>query len=45
VMESLEYLGEDKPIGLMLNQSKANRPGSYYGYGDYGYGSYGADGK
>jgi hypothetical protein len=34
---------DDKPIGLLLNQSKASAPGSYYGYGAYGYGEYGKD--
>ena len=41
VTEAISYVGEDKPIGLVLNQSKANAPGSYYGYGAYGYGEYG----
>ena len=41
VDESIQYIGEDRFVGLILNQSKANRPGSYYGYGDYGYGGYG----
>jgi receptor protein-tyrosine kinase len=40
VLEAIGYVGEDKPIGLVLNQSKATA-GSYYGYGAYGYGSYG----
>ena len=41
VLEAVGYIGEDKPIGLVLNQSKATAPGSYYGYGAYGYGEYG----
>jgi len=43
VLEAIGYIGEDKPIGLVLNQSKASKPGSYYGYGAYGYGGYGKD--
>ena len=43
VLEAIGYIGEDKPIGLVLNQSKASAPGSYYGYGAYGYGAYGTD--
>ena len=43
VLEAIGYIGEDKPIGLVLNQSKANAPGSYYGYGAYGYGGYGSN--
>jgi receptor protein-tyrosine kinase len=42
VLEAIGFLGEGKPIGLVLNQSKANAPGSYYGYGAYGYGAYGS---
>ncbi len=42
VTEAISYVGEDKPIGLVLNQSKANAPNSYYGYGAYGYGEYGS---
>ena len=41
VDEAVQYVAEEKFVGLILNQSKANRPGSYYGYGDYGYGGYG----
>ena len=41
VTEAIGYIGEDKPIGLILNQSKASGPGNYYGYGEYGYGAYG----
>jgi exopolysaccharide/PEP-CTERM locus tyrosine autokinase len=43
VLEAINYLDEEKPLGLMLNQSKGHAPGSYYGYGAYGYGIYGAD--
>jgi exopolysaccharide/PEP-CTERM locus tyrosine autokinase len=43
VMEAIGYVRDDKPIGLLLNQSKASAPGSYYGYGAYGYGEYGKD--
>jgi protein-tyrosine kinase len=43
VLEAIGYLAEDKPVGLVLNQSKAGRPGSYYGYGSYGYGAYGSE--
>jgi len=43
VQEAIGYLDDDKPLGLVLNQSKAGRPGSYYGYGAYGYGTYGAE--
>jgi len=43
VLEAIGYVGEDKPIGLILNQSKAAGPGGYYGYGAYGYGAYGVD--
>ena len=42
--EAIGYVGEDKPIGLILNQSTASGPGSYYGYGEYGYGGYGSEG-
>jgi exopolysaccharide/PEP-CTERM locus tyrosine autokinase len=43
VLEAIHYVDEEKPLGLMLNQSKGHAPGSYYGYGDYGYGDYGTD--
>ena len=43
VTEAIGYVGEEKPIGLVLNQSKATGPGNYYGYGEYGYGQYGTD--
>jgi receptor protein-tyrosine kinase len=44
VQEALELIDEDKVVGLVLNQSAANRMGGYYGYGYYGYGSYGSYG-
>ncbi len=40
VEEAISYLDEGKPLGLILNQSKAGGPGDYYGYGAYGYGAY-----
>ena len=43
VLEAIRYVDEEKPLGLVLNQSKGHAPGSYYGYGAYGYGDYGAD--
>ena len=43
VLEAIRYVDEDKPLGLVLNQSKGHSPGSYYGYGAYGYGAYGVD--
>ena len=43
VLEAIGYVDEQKPLGLVLNQSKGHAPGSYYGYGAYGYGVYGAD--
>ena len=43
VTEAIGYVGEDRPIGLILNQSTANSPSSYYGYGEYGYGGYGTN--
>ena len=43
VLEAIRYVDEEKPLGLVLNQSKGHSPGSYYGYGAYGYGAYGAD--
>jgi exopolysaccharide/PEP-CTERM locus tyrosine autokinase len=43
VMEAIGYVDEEKPLGLVLNQSKGHAPGSYYGYGAYGYGGYGAE--
>jgi len=43
VIEAIGYLSEKQEIGLVLNQSKASGPSSYYGYGTYGYGEYGSD--
>ena len=43
VLEAIRYVDEEKPLGLVLNQSKGHAPGSYYGYGAYGYGDYGVD--
>jgi Mrp family chromosome partitioning ATPase len=43
VLEAIRYVDDEKPLGLVLNQSKGHAPGSYYGYGAYGYGDYGAD--
>jgi exopolysaccharide/PEP-CTERM locus tyrosine autokinase len=43
VLEAIGYVDEQKPLGLVLNQSKGHAPGSYYGYGAYGYGVYGSD--
>lgn len=36
VLEALRFLGEDKPIGLVLNQCRSNPGQAYYGYGEYG---------
>jgi protein-tyrosine kinase len=36
VIEALRFLGEDKPIGLVLNQCRSNPTQAYYGYGEYG---------
>ncbi len=38
-MDGIGQLGEGKSIGLILNQSKGDTSGYYYGYGDYGYGT------
>jgi protein-tyrosine kinase len=35
VLDALEYLGAEKTVGLVLNQSRAEPTHSYYGYGDY----------
>jgi protein-tyrosine kinase len=35
VLEALAYLSEEKTVGLVLNQSRAEPTHSYYGYGDY----------
>jgi protein-tyrosine kinase len=34
VTDAIALLGEDKSIGLILNQSSTATPGYYYGYGD-----------
>jgi receptor protein-tyrosine kinase len=34
-IEALKCLGEDKPVGLVLNQCRSG-PTVYYGYGEYG---------
>ncbi|MBB6091629.1 receptor protein-tyrosine kinase [Povalibacter uvarum] len=34
VMDAIAFLGENKSIGLILNQSNTATPGYYYGYGD-----------
>jgi receptor protein-tyrosine kinase len=34
VLDAIGYLGEGKRISLVLNQSRAETPGYYYGYGD-----------
>jgi protein-tyrosine kinase len=36
VFDALACLGEGKPVGIVLNQSHAAQPGSYYAYGQYG---------
>jgi protein-tyrosine kinase len=36
VVDTLKYLGEDKPIGLILNQTQTGTAHAYYGYGEYG---------
>jgi protein-tyrosine kinase len=36
VQEAIEYIGEDKPVGLVLNQSQMALSEGYYGYGSYG---------
>ena len=36
VRDALQFLGEDKPIGLVLNQCRPNGGHTYYGYGEYG---------
>jgi protein-tyrosine kinase len=46
VLDGIGQLGEGKSIGLILNQSKGDTSGHYYGYGDYGYGAPGqSDGR
>jgi protein-tyrosine kinase len=34
--EAIGYIGEDKPLGLVLNQSQMALSEGYYGYGSYG---------
>ncbi|HEY6644767.1 XrtA-associated tyrosine autokinase [Povalibacter sp.] len=34
VMDAIAFLGDNKSIGLVLNQSNTATPGYYYGYGD-----------
>jgi protein-tyrosine kinase len=34
--EAIGYIGEDKPLGLVLNQSEMALSEGYYGYGTYG---------
>jgi protein-tyrosine kinase len=36
VQEAIAYVGEDKPLGLVLNQSQMALSEGYYGYGSYG---------
>lgn len=36
VADAVALVGDDKSIGLVLNQSDAEDGGRYYGYGDYG---------
>jgi Mrp family chromosome partitioning ATPase len=36
VQEAMSYVGEDKPLGLVLNQSELAVSEGYYGYGVYG---------
>jgi exopolysaccharide/PEP-CTERM locus tyrosine autokinase len=36
VQEAIEHIGEDKPLGLVLNQSQVAASEGYYGYGSYG---------
>jgi protein-tyrosine kinase len=36
VQEAIAYVGEDKPLGLVLNQSEVALSEGYYGYGSYG---------
>ena len=45
VQEAIGYVDEDKPLGLVLNQSAAGSMSGYYGYGYYGYGAYGTYGE
>ena len=34
VLDAISYIGEGKPISLVLNQCKQTTPGYYYGYGE-----------
>jgi exopolysaccharide/PEP-CTERM locus tyrosine autokinase len=36
VQEAIGYIGDDKPVGLVLNQSEMALSEGYYGYGNYG---------
>jgi exopolysaccharide/PEP-CTERM locus tyrosine autokinase len=36
VMEAIEHIGPNKPMGLILNQSLLAQSEGYYGYGSYG---------
>ena len=36
VEEAIGFIGEDKPLGLVLNQSQMALSEGYYGYGSYG---------
>ena len=36
VLDALGYLGEGRPVGLVLNQSRSKPTHAYYGYGEYG---------
>src|SRR5450755_592979 len=36
VEEAIGYVGDDKPLGLVLNQSQMALSEGYYGYGSYG---------
>ena len=36
VQEAIGYVGDDKPLGLVLNQSQMALSEGYYGYGSYG---------
>ena len=36
VVDALRYLGDGKPVGLVLNQCRSNPTHGYYGYGEYG---------
>jgi hypothetical protein len=43
VTDAVALIGEDTPVGLVLNQCKMGAGSANYGYGAYGYGSYGND--